>query len=193
MSQLNAAVRQSVVIDRQFGGTCAILVGILWVITVITFFLGKGGLELLDLSWVLTGVLGLAVVPALTETVDGQLSAGLRWAQALGYLGFGVQALQYASVLQHPSLEVAIDPGEFLVFGGIAVWLVAANWVMWGMPGRGHWRAGLGLLLGLLYLVNILFSDVNLPASLTPIMGGIMVVVAPVWFIWSGVAVRRGA
>ncbi|MDA8195164.1 MAG: hypothetical protein M0Z53_14400 [Thermaerobacter sp.] len=188
MSSGDSVMRQPST-DRRFGGICAVLVGILWVITVVVYFLGNAFLGVLVLCLALIGVLGLGVVPALMEGPES-VSGVLGWARALGYLGFAVQAAQFASVLLHPTLDTALDPGEFIGYGGVAMWLLVTNWTLLGMPGRGRWRAGLGLVLAVLYAGNIVVASALVPANWVAIDAGVMVV-APIWFIWSGFAVWR--
>ena len=72
------------------------------------------------------------------------------------------------------------------------MWLFAINLTALRAGTDGPWRHLVGLLLAVLYALNILFAAAPaMPKGLVETEGALVAVVAPVWFIWTGLRAWR--
>lgn len=170
----------------------------------------------LALHWIsaAVGVLGLAVVPACLRLVRSRSEGLVLWASALAYLGFAVTARShlmevefdlrvapvYAALAPGTQASVpliaglALDvPHGWLTLGGIGFWVFAISWL--GVRSQRITR-GLGYL-GYALAASFFASTIGFSLLLLPLVtlgigvGGL--VLAPAWFIWLGLVLRRQA
>lgn len=215
----------------KLGGTCAILVGISYIVVGGNYLLmpaeqrvGGDFVQLLvslaqnsmpaTIQWwafALGAVLALAVVPAISESVRSVNEGWERWTSKLAFLGFAVLAinnLRLMSLLPEraaaymagdAATKVAIemsgpfslDPQAWLGFGAVGLWvlvvsLLALRGDIWPKPlvyvgiatTVAYWLVVAGFALSIEPLVAIAAG-----------LGGL--ILAPIWYIWLGLRLRR--
>ncbi len=117
----------------KLGGTCAILVGISYLVVGVTFFLlpegqqpGASGAEFLAsvaagstvsivqyFAFALGALLAIAVVTAVSDRVRSANEGLVRWTSTLATLGFAVIAVQFLMVQDHtPLLAAGYDTAD---------------------------------------------------------------------------------
>lgn len=163
-------------------------------------------------SSALAGVLGIAVVPAVFRCVRGQNEGWAMWAAGLAYVAFAVTARshlmevefdlraapQYPTLAQETQAAVpliaglALDvPHGLLTLGGLGFWVLVTSCLAL----RGALLPRPLCLVGVLFaaaswLVVLGFSFEILPlVSVSVALAG--VVLAPVWFTWLGLVLRK--
>lgn len=214
------------------GGICAILLGIITATTAITYLLlppeqraavpapeilpslAQNPTPLLLELWqmTITGVLGLAVVPAFTQLVRGGNEGWVRWTSNLAFLGFSVAAvsnaltagrlpgLASAYVAGDDSTKAALAPiwrssldlQALWQYGAVGVWILAVS--VFALRGKilPTNLAYVGMALGVLHLfVPVALLLKNQPFILA--VAGLSAILAPIWYIWAGLDVRRRA
>jgi hypothetical protein len=159
----------------------------------------------------LTGVFGLALVPAVKRLVGPGDEGWLGWASALAYVGYAVtivgfllSAARLPGIAQayaagdeavraalQPLWRSSIDQNALLTYGAVGVWIVVAS-----VLGRRHGRIAsrlswLGIAAGVLAWLGPLGSLVKLPEAvvLFVALGGLLLVV---WYGWIGLTLLRG-
>ena len=129
----------------KLGGTCSIIVGILYVLIGITFLLlpvqQKGGtgiddlvkffpsfnqnptvMTILYLEFALCAIIAIAAVPAISELVRTVNEGWVRWTSTLAYIGFAVIAIYYFQMLAIiPSTAAAYVAGDASTKAAIAI------------------------------------------------------------------------
>jgi hypothetical protein len=167
-------------------------------------------LELWELA--IVGVLGLAVVAALSRRVSAMNSGWAHWTSNLAYIGFGVSAVgnvltldrlprvAAAFVAGDASAKAAIaatwkstlDPLGLFGFGAVGLWIFVISLLTLRDDAFPKPLAYLGLLLGianwlvplaLLFKLAFLFFVVSVVGL---VLGGI-------WYVWIGLNLRRTA
>jgi hypothetical protein len=151
------------------------------------------------------GLLATAVLVALYERLRATDASFALWGLLLGLAGAIGSALHggydLAAVLhQHapvdPNLPSAMDPRGLLTFGasGISLWVFAWLMARGGQLPRGlaylaYLVAGLELVL---YLGRLIVFDAKHPVIVVPaLLAGF--IATPIWYIWLGVSLWRGA
>jgi hypothetical protein len=189
--------------DR-FAGICAIAAGGLTLVYSVSFIVLVNE-PLSSFCLLANGLLSTAVLVALYERVRATDASFALWALLLGLAGAIGSALHggydLAAVLhQHgpvdPSLPSAMDPRGLLTFGatGIGVWVFAWLIVRSGQLPRAlaylaYVVAGLQIVL---YLGRLIVFDASNPVIVVPaLLAGF--VATPIWYIWLGVSLWRGA
>ncbi|MDJ0788081.1 MAG: hypothetical protein QNK05_14825 [Myxococcota bacterium] len=178
--------------------------------------LAEGSTPHLALHWfsALSGILGLAVVPAVLRLVRDEAEGLALWASALAYVGFAVTARShlmevefdlrvaplYATLAPETQATVpliaglALDvPHGWLTMGGIGFWVFAVSWLGLRAESLSRGLVYLGFALATAFLAAVVgFSFLLLPlVTLGVGLGGL--VLAPVWFVWLGFALRDRA
>jgi hypothetical protein len=217
---------------RKLGGICAILVGILAIVSGLSFLmapevqkgpiLDPGGLltsfasghtAIMIHYWalVLAPLFGIAVVLALSDLVRPVNDGWARWGTTLGIVSMGIQAANYLLAQSHtPRLAAAyiqadasakvaiaalgprwIDPDFWMSFGLSAIWLVILNWLALRGARIPRGLAYVGLACGISYLLIPGGFVLRLPSALSLAAGLVGLVLAPIWWIWAGVFLRR--
>lgn len=162
------------------------------------------------LIFALGAVLALGVLPAIAESVRSQHEGWTHWATNLAYLGFAVTAIDFfriwsiqtyrasAFVASDASARAAIDataqgldPQGWLGFGGVGVWVLVVSLLAmrantWPRP-LSYIGIAVAVLYWLVVVSNVFGIDILL--SIVAGLGGI--VLAPIWYIWVGLLLRR--
>jgi len=217
-----------------FGRGCAFAVGALYLLVMVTHFLmpriqlrGAGAntaplLASLARSpgvfvahyWLVVFVclFTVGVVLAVVALLDGKVSGQLAWGSALGLIGAGLGAADFAFVgLETPRLAerfAAASPQAqslllaqglphldpcFLAFGLLGIWALAAGAALFHARVVPRALALIGLAGGALYVLACAGSLAHskLLIDVTVALGGS--VVAPVWNLWFGACLGRAA
>jgi hypothetical protein len=189
---------------ERFAGVCAILVGALTLLYSISFIILVNE-PLSSFCLLANGLLATAVVVALYERLRSTDAPFALWALLLGLAGAIGSALHggydLAAVLhQHapvdPNLPSAMDPRGLLTFGvtGLAMWVFAWLILRGGQLPKplgylGYLVAALQIIL---YLGRLIVFDAKNPVIVVPaLVAGF--VATPIFFIWLGVSLWRGA
>ncbi len=211
---------------RQFGSICAILLGIVAVLGDIVYFLlpvdqrigakapailpavAHGAPLLMLQLWLLAleGVLGLAVVPMLSEFVSARSEGWVRWTATLATLGFAVTAVSDTlTIARLPGIATAYVAGNAATKAALApVWKSSLDlYGLWGYGAVGVWILVVSYLAmqdgdlprpltytGLAYgaLLILLSLCLITGATSTPllIVVALATIAAPIFWIWTG-------
>jgi hypothetical protein len=174
----------------------------------------QGSSLLTSLFWVeaLVGVLGVAVVPALSSLVQEGNEGWVRWAGSLATAGFIVSSVGYTlSIAKLPGIATAFVNGDASTQAALAaVWKSSIDLLgLWGYGTIGLWifvasfsalkkmdfpkaLAYLGIVYGILFLLVPAGTIFKMQASLlaAAILGA---TVGPIWWIWTGVTLRNAS
>jgi hypothetical protein len=157
-----------------------------------------------SLLLLLGGVLSTAVLAALYQRVREAEPGFALWGlllAAIGVLGSAIHGGFDLAVKIHPAFDVPgvpneVDPRGLLTFGVTGLGLLILSWVIRrdnGLPGGlGTLGMALGVLLVGIYVTRLYILDPN-NLFLLGVAGVTGVVVHPVWFVWLGRSLRRGA
>jgi hypothetical protein len=169
---------------------------------------------LLSFFWVetLVGILGLAAVPAISSLVRSVNEGWTRWAANLASAGFVVASVGYSlSIARLPGIASAFVAGDPATKAALAAtWKSSIDlFGLWGYGAVGFWvlvvstlslqqkdSARLLAYLGILHAVLFLLVPAGAlikSQSILLFVAGAAVIVAPVWWIWMGVNLRRSA
>lgn len=217
---------------HRLGGTCAILVGVSYILVTVFFVLDPTQFvrdhdelwaKLADndaprvmqyLGYALGAVFAFGAIPAIVDLVRDRHEGWLRWTTGLAYLSFGVTAVetfrlvtatpQWASnyadgdatvrtVIVTTDLLLRLDPATWLRFGALGPWFLVVNLLAlrYGLLRRP--LTYLGIVLGVLTTttaIGVAFT-IGPVVLVSAVLGGALA--APIWFIWIGVVLRRGA
>jgi hypothetical protein len=214
------------------GGICAILLGVVTTTTSIAYLLlppeqraavpapqilpslASDPSPLLLVLWqmVATGVLGLAVVPALSQWVRNGNEGWVRWAMNLGTLGFAVTAVSNAlSAGRLPGIAKAFAAGDdstkaalvpvwrstldfqgLWQFGAIGFWILVVSYLALRGNALPSTLAYVGLALGVVHwLAPVGLLTRNQTIILLAV--GLAAILAPIWYVWTGLVMRRRA
>lgn len=159
----------------------------------------------------LGAIFALAVIPAVSEKVRNLNEGWLRWTSSLATLGFAVtildnywaivitpaqsaaylaadEALRAAMTL--PSAPQQSDLKAWLGYGAVGLWVLVVN--LLALRGN-RWPKGLaylGIAVALVYFLAVIPAGIL--GDLTFVLAGVGgVVLAPIWYIWMGVSLRR--
>ncbi len=169
---------------------------------------------LTSLFWVeaLVGVLGVAVVPALSSLVQEGNEGWVRWAANLATSGFVVSSVGYLlSIAKLPGIAAAYVKGDPSTQAALAaVWKSSIDLLgLWGYGAIGLWIfiasfsalkkmefsriwVYLGMLYGILFFlipVGTIFKTQG--ALLAAALAG--AIISPIWWIWTGMTLRRAS
>jgi hypothetical protein len=209
----------------KFGAVCSVLVGVSYfVIGVIQVLLPPDqtcncaekfwlsylnypvGLTAQYIAFALSGLLGMAAVTAISDTLRSQDTDWVRWTRTLALIGFALTAidnfhaldLNYAKAsayvnalgaqapLSIPGALSGLDVNGWFRFGAIGVWVLAVNLLALRSNVWPKTLAYVGIGVAVAYFI-ILASNVFGLASLTLIGAGLGgIILAPIWYIWTG-------
>jgi FtsH-binding integral membrane protein len=167
--------------------------------------------SLITFFWIeaFVGVLGLAVIPALSSVVKPRNEGWVRWAGTLAYAGFVITAVGYTlSIARLPAIAKAFVAGDIVTKAVLAaVWKSSIDlYGLWGYGAVGFWvlvvsvlatrsnelpkfQTYLGILLAVLFLlVPVGAISKNSLILLVAAAGGL--VISPIWWIWTGLTLR---
>ena len=169
---------------------------------------------LLAFFWVetLVGVLGLAAVPAISSLVRSTNEGWTRWAGNLASAGFVVAAVGYSlSIARLPGIASAFVAGDAATKAALAAtWKSSIDlFGLWGYGAIGFWVLVISILslqredaakplayLGVLHAVLFLLVPAGAifkSQTILLVVAGAGVIVAPIWWIWMGLNLRRTA
>jgi Domain of unknown function (DUF4386) len=172
----------------------------------------NGAPVLFALFWLeaVVGIFGFAVVPALSSLVREKGEGWMHWANTLAIVGYAVTAVGYLQTIARlPGIATAYVAGDastkaallavwksspdlfgFWGYGAIGIWVLVLTILAW--RGRVFPRTFnyLGLALAVLYLLVLPAAGLKIQPLLIAIaaLGGL---VAPIWYVWSGLILRR--
>ncbi len=171
---------------------------------------GKNPMPLTIQLWAfaLGGILALAAIPAISEIVRPLSEGWVRWASNLALLGFAVTAitnLQQVAILPGRTAAflggdtsilargplTGLDPDGWLGFGGVGLWILIVN--LLALRG-GAWPKPLaylgitGAFLAWLVVAGLALNTQSF-VTVAAALGGL--VVAPVWYAWVGLILRK--
>jgi hypothetical protein len=216
----------------RFGGTCATLIGYSYIILGANYLLmpaeqrmagsaklafmrsvaeSPAFLQIQAISLGLQGLLALAVILALADLLRSEQNALLRWASAVGALGFAVLAVnQFRQLAVYPARAVtylqadeavraamaqsgvSLDPDGWMQFGATGLWIAVVCYVAL-QGGRVMTRphAILGLMAAAAHFLVVagLVSQERSLFTVAAILGG---AAGAVWYVWLGSKLRHG-
>jgi hypothetical protein len=164
-------------------------------------------------AFALGAVLGIAVVLAISEKVRSANEGWVRWTSSIALVGFAVAATQYfryialnperaaayatgdgatrAALAANQSM-VELDPGGWLAFGGVGLWFLVVNLLAL----RGNiWPkllAYVGMAGAIAYWFVVAGNALDVEVFVT-IAAAAAVILAPTWYIWAGLILRRAS
>jgi Domain of unknown function (DUF4386) len=162
------------------------------------------------LVFALGAVLALGALPAITEGVRSLNEGWTRWAANLAYLGFGVTAIDFFrlwSVQEYwadvfvdgdPSTQAAIDalgqgldPQGWLGFGGVGVWVLVVSLLAMRAGTWPKMLSYIGIAVAAMYWLLVVANVFGIWFLISIVAGLGGVILAPIWFIWLGLLLRR--
>lgn len=216
---------------NKLGGNCSILLGILYLLIGVTYLLlpadqkqtsavdkflpsfAENPTTQIIQFWgfALSGLVAIAVVLAVSESVRSENEGWVRWTSNLAILGFAVVAINnFRNIAFQPGLARAyvegdavtktvielsgpysLDPQGWLGFGAVGLWVFVVSLLA---RRAGIWPRLLtyiGTATGLAYwliVVGFVFNQEML-FTIGAALGGI--ILAPIWYIWVGFRSRQ--
>ncbi len=215
----------------KLGGNCSILLGILYLVIGVTYLLlpadqkqtsavdkflpslaANPTIQVVQF-WVfaLSGLVAIAVVLALSESVRSENEGWVRWTSTLAILGFAVVAINnFRNIAFQPGLARAyvegdavtktvielsgpfsLDPQGWLGFGAVGLWVLVVSLLALR---AGIWPKLLtyiGIATAVAYwliVAGFVFNQETL-FTIGAALGGI--ILAPIWYIWAGLRLRQ--
>jgi hypothetical protein len=161
-------------------------------------------------------VFALAMIPAVSATVQHLNEGWVRWTSTLATIAFAVVILDnYWSIVYTDAIAKAYVTGtatirETLTLPGAAQWIDVKGWLAYGAVGlwilvmsllalRGNaWPKGLaylGLLGAFIYFMALVSTVIPslFISGIVIFVGVIGAVLAPIWFTWMGIFLRRAS
>jgi len=162
-------------------------------------------------GFALGAVFALAVVPAIAERVRSANEGWVRWTSNLATVGFSVAAIQYfrylslypanaaayaagdstaRAAIEANQATLALDPDGWLVFGAVGLWFLVVN--LLALRG-GQWPktlAYVGVAGAAAYWLVVAGFVFEIDLFVT-IAAAAAAVIGPIWYIWSGLTLRR--
>lgn len=188
---------------ERFAGILAILAGAAGLLYSVSFVL-LGNALLSALFLLLGGLFASAALVALYQRLSPAEPGFGLWALLLGLVAAAGSFLHgsydLANVLHPPAtanldLPSQVDPRGALTFGLAGVSLLIFAWLILKTrqlaPGLGYLGLVSAILLILIYLGRLVVLQATSPLILVPAaIEGFLV--NPIWYVWLGVALRRG-
>jgi hypothetical protein len=220
----------------KLGGFASILVGISYVVIGITSFLIPSNLggapdvqspfmyweankTMLLIQWwamLIGAVFALAMIPAISATVQHFNEGLVRWTSTLATIAFAVVILDnYWSIVYTDARASAYITGTEAIRATLSVpgapqWIDVQGWLANGAVGfwllaccvlavrNQSWHKGLaylgiiGAFIYFLVLASLVILDLVLSGAIV-FVGGIGGILAPIWFTWMGIHLWRVA
>jgi hypothetical protein len=189
---------------ERFAGVCAVLTGVVGFGYAVAFVILRSTM-FSALLLILGGLLGAAALVAIYARLKETDASFALWGLILGAVGAIGSAIHggydLANSLHPPAavnldLPSQIDPRGMLTFGvaGLGLWVIA--WLILRGGQFSKWLGYLGYvtaaLLIIIYLARLIVLDATSPLVLIPaLLAGF--VASPVWYVWMGVSLWKGA
>lgn len=163
--------------------------------------------------WVfaLSGLIGIAVVLAVSESLRSANAGWVRWTSMLAILGFAVVSINNFRVIAFQpamarayvegdavtkaAIEVSgpfsLDPQGWLGFGAVGLWVMVVSLLALRVGAWPTLLAYIGLATALAYwliVAGFVFNQETL-FTIGAALGGILL--APLWYIWAGLRLRQ--
>jgi len=160
----------------------------------------------------LGAIFAVAAVLAIQDSVRQGGEALARWTGNLAIIGYAVTALtSFRALALQPDIAAAyvaadasaktaiaatgitqLDPEGWLTFGAVGVWALTSSVLMLRTTAFPRMLGYVGIAVGVLYML-IVAGQVLAIQSLIAVAAGLGgVVAAPIWFIGTGISLRRG-
>lgn len=162
----------------------------------------------------LGALLAFAVVPAISKAVGWRNEGWLPWMSNLAYLGFATVAIDSARFLVYQpgraevfvagdaAIQTSIlvsepllylDAGGLLGFGGVGFWVFTVSLLALRAGNLPKLLSYVGIAVAITYWLVMGGFVLNSGVLFTigAALGG--AILAPIWYIWIGLAVRNGA
>jgi hypothetical protein len=165
-------------------------------------------------GYAIGAVFAFGAIPAIAALVRRHNEGWVRWTTGLAYLSFGVTAVETFRLVKatplwadayvagdqaartaivSTDLLLRLDPDTWLRFGVLGPWVLVVT-----ILGRRHGLLPralgyVGVVLGVLTITTALgvATGIGPMVLVSALLGGALA--APIWFIWVGVVLRRGA
>jgi hypothetical protein len=165
-------------------------------------------------AFALGALLALGVVPAIYKLVRSASEGWVRWASNLAYLGFSVTALGFLrfltlypleaaayadgnaatrSMIEGDNIHLPLDPNGWLQFGAIGIWVLVVSLAALRTEGLPKTWAYVGVAAAVLYWLVVAGNVLEIPILIAIAAGLGGIILAPIWYIWIGVVLRRSA
>src|SRR5512143_3342061 len=229
----NLALRRAIMKDNtllKLGGLLAIVLGIAKLLAAALYFVvppeqrldvpgavllpsvAKDSTMLFAIFWLesLAGILGLAVVPAVTALVRSNNEGWTKWTSTLAKFGFAISAMGYLTTIARlPNIAAAFVKGDPATQAALAVtWKSSPDlFGFWGYGAIGFWILVVSLMalrgtslprvlnyVGVLLAIDALLvpvAQLMKSGSLITIIVGASAILVPVWFVWLGLVLRK--
>ncbi len=161
----------------------------------------------------LGAIFALAAVQAISDAVRSGGEGWVRWTGAMALLGFAVTAVNAfrllaiqplratayvagdastKSIIEGTGALLPLDPQGWLAWGGIGLWVLAVSLIALRGVALPRNLAYVGIVTAILYwfvLAGLAFQVERLVAIAAGLGG---VIAAPIWYVWTGIILRRG-
>ena len=183
----------------QFGGVCAILLGVVSTLAGMTYLLlppeqrlevpgaqflpsyaaNPTMINLISYQLALIGILGLAIVPAIAQLVQSENEGWVRWTSSLAYLGYAVVAVENLLTLGRlPNIAAAFVAGDSSTKAVLAV-----TWRSSLDPQGWFGYAAIGLWIGVMSLLALRSNLLPRPLACLGLVVAILFWLVPISFV----------
>jgi hypothetical protein len=210
----------------RFGGLCSILLGIVAILSSVVYLLlppeqrlgvkaavilpsvARGANLLLAQFWLLAleGVLGLAVVIALSRLVESSAEGWVRFTSSLAMVGFAITAVgNVITIARLPGVAAAyvagdaatkaalapvwrstLDPYGIFGYGAVGVWILVISALALRSSRLPRPLTYVGLAYGVLLLLIPVALLTGATTTLLIVVVVLSAIAGPIWWIWSG-------
>lgn len=157
-------------------------------------------------------LLALGVVPAIYKLVHSASEGWVRWASNLAYLGFSFTALGFLRILallpeeaaayadgnevvrtmiEGDNLHLPLDPNGWLQFGAVGIWVLIVSLAALRTEGMPKLWAYVGVVAAVAYWLVVAGNVLEIPILIAIAAGVGGIILAPIWYIWIGLRLRR--
>jgi len=172
---------------------------------------GSGVLRVEFILLALVGVFGLGLVPALVRLVREANEGIVRWAGTVATVGYALTTASYFFALGRLPMVAAtyaagdestqaallavwrssLDLQGYWQFLAVGVFVAVVGWYALRLGRLTPALNYVGIVMGLLSVLATIGSGMRAPGFLIAIVSIGGVVVAPVWYIWTGLVLWR--